>query len=134
MLNIPMIINIAAHALNAGANAWTINGNRKRRKENKAINDRLDKLENSYKTDMGNIQKDLDGISNGMKDVNKKLETIGTCTNGMGYDLQNLQNDTKILQGRIEVLSQQQSQPVQPVQVQQPQVQVQQPQQPVSNS
>jgi hypothetical protein len=91
---------------------------------------------------MGNIQKDLDGITNGMKDINTKLETIGTCTNGMGYDLQHLQDDTKMLQGKLEALYQQPQ--VQPVQVQQPQVQVQQPQvqpvqvqqpqQPVSNS
>lgn len=117
MLNIPMIINIAAHALNAGANAWTINGNRKRRKENKAINERLDKLEAAYKSDMGRIQKDIEGIANGMKDMNTKLETIGTCTNGMGYDLQKLQDDTKMLQGKLEALYHKQPQ------VQQPQVQ-----------
>lgn len=141
MLNIFTIINLAANAVNMGANAYSLNGNRRRRKENKQLADRLEKLETAYKSDMGNIQKDLDGIANGMKDMNTKLETIGTCTNGMGYDLQKLQDDTKMLQGKLEALYHQQSPVSQPVQVQQPQVQVQQPQvqqpqvqHPVSNS
>ena len=122
MLNIPMIINIAGHVLNAGMNGYSIAGNRKRRKENKAINERLEKLETAYKTDMGNIQKDLDGIANGMKDMNTKLDNLSTCVNGMGYDLNKLQSDTVILQGRLDILSQNQSQ-VQQSQVQQSQVQ-----------
>ena len=124
MLSIPMIINFAANALNAGANAWTLNANRKRRKENKAINERLDKLENSHKTDIGNIQKDMTEINSkmdaSMKELNDKINNISTCTNGMAYDLNKLQSDTAILQGRLDVLSQSQ---VQQSQVQQPQTQ-----------
>ena len=125
MLNIPMIINIAGHVLNAGMNGYSIAGNRKRRKENKAINERLEKLENSYKADVSNIQKDMSEINSkmdaSMKALNDKIDNISTCTNGIAYDLNKLQSDTVILQGRLDILSQNQSQ-------------VQQPQQPQGNS
>ena len=126
MLNIFTIINLAANALNVGMNGYSLAGNRKRRKENKAINERLDKLEAAHKTDVDNIHKGIEGIANGMKDMNTKMNELNACTGGMIKDLQTVQNDTLMLKGKLEALYKQPV--VQPVQVQQPQVQVQQPQ------